>query len=113
MAESIRSRAEGWGVELLKLDLKDVVLPGEMKTLLNRVIEAETKASANAITRREEVAATRSLANTAKMMEGSPVLLRLKELEAWKEIAERIPNLTVVLGGEQLMQRVPLGTRSE
>ncbi len=108
MAEAIRVRAETWGVELLKLDLKDVVLPGEMKTLLNKVIEAEKKAAANVIYRREEVAATRSLSNTAKMLENNPVLLRLKELEAWKEIAERIPNLTVVMGGQELMTRLQI-----
>lgn len=108
MAEAIRARAETWGVELLRLDLKDVVLPGEMKTLLNKVIEAEKKAAANGILRREEVAATRSLSNTAKMLENNPVLLRLKELESWKEIAERIPNLTVVMGGQELMNRLQI-----
>jgi hypothetical protein len=108
MADAIRVRAETWGVELLKLDLKDVVLPGDMKTLLNKVIEAEKKAAANSIYRREEVAATRSLANTAKMLENNPVLLRLKEMEAWKEIAERIPNLTVVMGGQELMNRLQI-----
>ena len=56
-------------------------LPGEMKTLLNRVIEAEKEAAANVILRREETAATRSLANTARVMAEHPVLLRLKELE--------------------------------
>jgi len=55
-----------------------VVLPGEMKTLLNRVIEAEKEAAANVILRREETAATRSLANTARVMADQPILLRLK-----------------------------------
>jgi SPFH domain / Band 7 family len=69
------------GVRVDNIGVKDVVLPGEMKTLLNRVIEAEKEAAANVILRREEVAATRSLANTARVMAEQPILLRLKELE--------------------------------
>ena len=78
------------------MTVKDVVLPGEMKTILNQVIEAEKRAAANVILRREETAATRSLLNTAKLLEQNPTLLRLKELEAWKEIAEKVSQLTGV-----------------
>jgi hypothetical protein len=37
------------------------------------------------------------------------VLLRLKEIEVLKELAERVPNLTVVVGGNELEQRLKLG----
>lgn len=100
MAEDVGRRAREWGVEVLRVDLKDVVLPGEMKTILNRVIEAQKKAEANVILRREETAATRSLANTAKMLEQNPMLLRLKELEAYKEMLADIDNVTLVAGGD-------------
>ena len=104
MAEALRERAKAWGVEVTKLDVKDLVLPGEMKQLLNQVIEAEKKAAAQVILRREEVASTRSLANTAQMLERNPALLRLKELEAFKDIAAVIPNLTLVLGQPELLR---------
>lgn len=84
--------------------MKDLVLPGEMKQLLNQVMEAEKKAAAQVILRREEVAATRSLANTAQMLEKNPALLRLKELEGFKEIAAAIPNLTLVMGPPELLR---------
>lgn len=90
------------GVRLSRVGVKDVVLPGEMKLLLNRVIEAEKEAAANVILRREETAATRSLANTAKMMAQSPVLLRLKELESLKEIAGQIGEVRLVVGSDGL-----------
>jgi regulator of protease activity HflC (stomatin/prohibitin superfamily) len=108
LTELVRERAAEWGVRVLRLDVKDIVLPGDMKLLLNQVIEAEKKAAAQVILRREEVAATRSLANTARMLEQNPVLLRLKEIEALKELAERVPNLTVVVGGNELEQRLQL-----
>lgn len=102
MMESVQARADVWGVKLLQIDLKDVVLPGEMKSLLNQVIEAEKRAAANLIMRREETAATRSQANTARMMENNPTLLRLKELETIKEIAGSVQNLTIVAGADNL-----------
>ncbi|MFO0661515.1 MAG: slipin family protein [Polyangiaceae bacterium] len=46
LRETIAERAKSWGVEVVQIDLKDVVLPGEMKVLLNQVIEAEKQAIA-------------------------------------------------------------------
>jgi hypothetical protein len=96
-------------VRVERAGVKDVVLPGEMKTLLNRVIEAEKEAAANVILRREETAATRSLANTARVIAEQPVLLRLKELEALKEIAGRIREVRVVVGADGLKTLLPAG----
>jgi regulator of protease activity HflC (stomatin/prohibitin superfamily) len=101
------------GVRIDSVGVKDVVLPGEMKTLLNRVIEAEKEAAANVILRREETAATRSLANTAHVMAEQPVLLRLKELESLKEIASRIQEVRVVVGADGLKTLLPAGLLGE
>ena len=69
--------------------IKDVILPGEMKEILNRVVEAEKVAQANLIKHREETAATRSLLNTARLMDENPTLLRLKELETLERSRRR------------------------
>lgn len=108
MRAELGERAATWGAEVIEIDLKDVVLPGEMKTILNQVIEAEKRAAANVILRREETAATRSLMNTAKLLEQNPTLLRLKELEAWKEIAEKVEQLTVIATPNELASRLTL-----
>jgi regulator of protease activity HflC (stomatin/prohibitin superfamily) len=100
-------KAAATGVRVERVGVKDVVLPGEMKTLLNRVIEAEKEAAANVILRREETAATRSLVNTARLMADQPILLRLKELEALKEIASQIDEVRVVVGSENLKPLLP------
>jgi hypothetical protein len=84
-----------------------VILPGEMKAVLNRVIEAEKEAAANVILRREEIAATRSLASTAQVMAQHPILLRLKELDALRDIAERIQEVRVVVGAEGFASLLP------
>lgn len=108
LAERMAPRLAGWGVELCAIDLKDLILPGEMKTILNQVIEAEKRAAANVVLRREEVAATRSLANTAKLLEQNPTLLRLKELESMERMAQKIERITVVAGPGELWRTLAL-----
>jgi len=96
-------RSAAVGVALDSLGVKDVILPGEMRELMNRVLEAEKMAQANLIRRREETAATRSLLNTAKLMEDNPVLLRLKEIEALERVVEKVDRITVNQGLEGVM----------
>lgn len=92
------------GVALRRVGVKDIILPGEIRTILNRVVEAQKAAEANVIKRREETAATRSLHNTAKMMENNATLLRLKELEALEKVSEKVDRISVYGGLEGLMK---------
>ena len=98
LAEKTVIRAREIGVELRRIGVKDIILPGEMKVLLNRVIEAEKQADANVILRREEVASTRTMANAAKVVAQNPMLLKLKELDTLKEVAERIDEVRLFVG---------------
>jgi len=105
-AKTVRAEMAAIGLELGEIALKDVILPGEMRDILNRVVEAEKEAEANVIRRREETNATRALLNTAKVMADNPVMLRLKELEALETIAGKVDQLTVHNGTEGLMSDV-------
>jgi regulator of protease activity HflC (stomatin/prohibitin superfamily) len=91
------------GVAVGDIAVKDVVLPGDMRDILNKVVAAEKEAEANVIRRREETNATRSLLNTARIMAENPVMLRLKELEALGEIAGKVKSLTVHSGTQGLL----------
>lgn len=104
----VMPRAETFGVRLYRVGVKDVILPGEMKVLLNKVIEAEKAAAANVILRREDAAATRNMAQTAKVIAENPVLMRLKELETMKDIAEKIDEIKLVMGTDGLAKFLPL-----
>ncbi|WP_423381878.1 slipin family protein [Burkholderia sp. LMG 32019] len=99
----VRARLGHSGVEVRSVGVKDIVLPGDMKTILAQVVEAEKSAQANVIRRREETAATRSLLNTAKVMEENPTALRLKELETLERVAERIDRISVFGGLDQVL----------
>jgi regulator of protease activity HflC (stomatin/prohibitin superfamily) len=101
----IAPRAAEMGITIVTAGIRDVILPGEMKELMNKVTEAKKAAEASLITRREETAAMRMQANTAKILESSPTLMKLKELEVLEKVAGKA-NLTVLLGDEGLAGKV-------
>ncbi|WP_313906234.1 slipin family protein [Shewanella algae] len=104
--ELVSDQLTAIGISLVNVGVKDIILPGEMKAILNQVVEAQKAAEANVIKRREETSATRSLHNTAKVMENNPTLMRLKELEALEKVSDKIGNLTVYGGLEGLMNGI-------
>lgn len=103
---NIQSRMADVGITIKSVGIKDIILPGEMRDLLNKVVEAEKAAQANIIRRREETAATRSLLNTAKVMEDNQVALRLKELEVLEKLSEKISSLSVYGGFDGLLREL-------
>ena len=71
---------------------------------MNQVLVAEKKAQANTIMRREETASTRSLLNTARLMEDNAMLWKLKEMEYVEKIADKINSISVGGNGKLLEQ---------
>jgi regulator of protease activity HflC (stomatin/prohibitin superfamily) len=97
----VRERVAETGIDVMELGVKDVILPGEIRELVNKVVEAERTAKANLIRRQEETAATRSLLNTARLMEDNPLLLRLKELESIERLVEKVGRIDLHAGDGQ------------
>jgi len=104
--DAVKDKVTEYGIHVQGVGVKDIILPGDMKDILNQVVETEKAAQANVIKRREETAATRSLLNTARLMEDNPILLRLKELESLEKITEKIDKLTVFGGLDGVLQEV-------
>jgi len=105
--QKVMEKALALGVEVSGFGIRDIILPGDIKEIMNQVLIAEKKAQANTIMRREETASTRSLLNTAKLMEENAMLWKLKEMEYVEKIAEKISNISVTGNGmliEQLKQ---------
>ena len=100
----VRSKAKDLGVDVLDAGVRDIILPGDVKDIMNQVLIAEKRAQANVIMRREETASTRSLLNTAKLMEDNDMLFKLKEMEYVEKIAEKIGEITVSGNGQVLDQ---------
>lgn len=93
--KAAKAKSCEYGVEFLYAGVKDIIMPGEIREILNTVLIAEKKAMANVITRREETASTRSLLNTAKLMDENKTLYRLKELEFLEKICDNVGNISL------------------
>jgi hypothetical protein len=102
--QQVKEKAEALGVEVTGFGIRDIVLPGDVKEIMNQVLVAEKKAQANTIMRREETASTRSLLNTAKLMEENAMLWKLKEMEYVEKIADKISNISVSGNGVLIEQ---------
>lgn len=98
------SKITDLGLAVSDAGIRDVILPGDMKEIMNQVLVAEKKAQANSIMRREETASTRSLLNTAKLMEENEMLWKLKEMEYVEKIADKIGEITISGGGNVITQ---------
>jgi len=103
--KELAGRVADFGVRIRSVGLRDVILPGDMKEILNRVIQAQKEAEANIIKRREETAAARSQANTAKLLAENPILARMKELEMLEGILAGAKT-TFVLGRGELAGQI-------
>lgn len=100
----LKAREKELFVEITDAGVKDIILPGEIRQIMNTVLVAEKRAQANVITRREEVASTRSLLNTAKLMDENQTLYKLKELEYMERICENVGNISLNGSGNILSQ---------
>ena len=100
----LQEKAPALFVEIIDGGVKDTILPGEIRDIMNTVLLAEKRAQASVITRREEVASTRSLLNTARLMEENQTLYRLKELEYIERICGNVGNINLNGSGDMLAQ---------
>lgn len=103
--ERMRKLGEELKVEIASAGIKDIILPGEIRDIMNTVLLAEKRAQANMITRREEVASTRSLLNTARLLDENQTLLRLKEMEYLEKICDKVGTITIH-GGKGILEQL-------
>lgn len=104
IASEAAVQAASLGLEIHFCGIKDIILPGDVREIMNQVLIAEKRAQANIITRREETASTRSLLNTAKLMEENMMLFKLKEMEYVEKISEKISTISLSGNGQMIDQ---------
>lgn len=109
----LKKEEHKFGAEFINSGIKDLILPGDIREILNTVLIAEKKAMANVITRREETASTRSLLNTAKLMEENETLFRLKEFEYLERIFDKVQSLSLTSSSSAIEQLSSLLHKSD
>jgi len=111
--EKLKQKEKELYISIDDAGVKDIILPGEIRDIMNTVLIAEKRAQANVITRREEVASTRSLLNTAKLMDENRTLYKLKEMEYVERICENVGNISLNGSGDILGQLTAILDRRE
>lgn len=104
LLDTLKEKGKELYLSINEASVKDIILPGEIRDIMNTVLVAEKRAQANVITRREEVASTRSLLNTARLMDENATLYKLKELEYVERICEKVGNININGGSDVLSQ---------
>ncbi|HEY4416114.1 MAG TPA: slipin family protein [Verrucomicrobiae bacterium] len=92
----VKADAEKIGVHVLAVDVKDVMLPPDLKRAFAEVLKAKQEGQAALERARGESAALRSLANAARVLENNPALMNLRLLQSLTT-AQNAGN-TLVLG---------------
>ena len=94
----VKEAATSYGVDIGRADVKDLVFPGNLQEIMNRVlaaerlseahlIEARTKAEVQRLDAQAKADARRAESDVARLYDEHPALLRLEELKAIAELA--------------------------
>lgn len=92
----IDSPSIGWGVQIDRVEIKDVSLPETMKRSMARQAEADRERRARVINADAELQASKKLAEAAQQMSGQPAALQLRLLQTVVAVAAE-KNSTLVL----------------
>ncbi|MGW1764393.1 slipin family protein [Streptomyces sp. NPDC002073] len=92
----IDSPAVGWGVQIDRVEIKDVSLPETMKRSMARQAEADRERRARVINADAELQASKKLAEAAAVMSEQPAALQLRLLQTVVAVAAE-KNSTLVL----------------
>lgn len=84
-----------WGIKVHDVDLKDIIIPADLKRTIAKVAEAERERKASIIRAEGEVVAAESVAKAAATMNASPGALHLRTLQSINDMSSDQSNTTV------------------
>lgn len=96
LLNAVAPLSEAYGVTLKRVGIRDIVLPGSVRNVFLKEVEADREGRAELIKARHEVAAARARANTAKIMSENPQVARLQELELLSKMANKNGNVILL-----------------
>jgi regulator of protease activity HflC (stomatin/prohibitin superfamily) len=92
----IDSPALGWGLQIDRVEIKDVALPESMKRSMSRQAEAERERRARVISADGELQASEKLSQAAAVMAETPAALQLRMLETIMQVASEKNSMLIV-----------------
>ncbi len=92
---SIEKVTESWGIDVESVELKDIVLPADLKRTMAKVAEAEREKAAVIIKAEGEVMASENLSKAAKTLSASQGAMHLRTLQSINDISSDQSNTTI------------------
>jgi len=102
----VRETTTSWGLEVSTVELKDIILPEDMKRTMAKQAEAEREKKATIINSEGEVIAAQNLAKAAKTMSESPGALHLRTLNSINDISSDQSNTVVFVTPIEVLRAV-------
>ncbi len=93
--EAVDQATETWGIQVVNLDLKDIIIPENLKRTIAKAAEAERERRAVIIQAEGEVMAAENISKAAKMLSESPGALHLRTLQSINDISSDQSNTTI------------------
>jgi len=104
--EIVGETSTSWGLEVISVELKDIILPEDMKRTMAKQAEAEREKRATIINSEGEVIAAQNLAKAAQTMAGSPGALHLRTLNSINDISSDQSNTVVFVTPIEVLRAV-------
>lgn len=93
--DAVDKNTDQWGIDVSSVELKDVILPGDLKRTMAKVAEAERERKAVIIKAEGEVIASDNLAKAATTLASAPGALHLRTLQSINDISSDQSNTTI------------------
>lgn len=102
----VEESASNWGLEVLSVELKDIILPENMKRTMAKQAEAVRERQANIINSEGEVIAAQNLAKAANFMAKTPGALHLRTLNSINDISSDQSNTVVFVAPIEVLRAI-------
>lgn len=93
--KAVDEATDPWGIKVENLDLKDIIIPQDLKRTIAKEAEAEREKRAVIISSQGELAASENVMKAASMLAQSPGALHLRTLQAINDLSSDQSNTTV------------------
>ncbi len=102
----VKETTTQWGLEVISVELKDIILPEGMKRTMAKQAEAERERRATIINSEGEVIAAENLAKAAALMADKPGALHLRTLNSINDISSDQSNTVVFVTPIEVLRAV-------
>ena len=102
----VDEKSDSWGVDVLSVELKDIIIPADLQRTIGKQAEAEREKRAKIITSEWELASAENLVKAATMLWTAPWALHLRTLQSINDLSSDQSNTTVWMIPMELLDAV-------